>query len=56
MYLLLQFSFNRFEIIQGSSIGYRHSACAFFEDRINFEFLANFSGIFLALRPAYSTH
>ena len=30
MYLLLQFSFNRFEIIQGSSIGYRHYGLCFF--------------------------
>ena len=42
MYLLLQFLFNRFEIIQGSSIGYEHDGSCFFDDRINFEFLANF--------------
>ena len=30
MYLLLQFSFNRFEIIQGSSIGYKHYGLCFF--------------------------
>ena len=41
MYLLLQFSFNRFEVIQGSSIGYEHYGF-FFDDRIIFELLANF--------------
>ena len=30
VYLLLQFSFNRFEIMQGSSIGYRHYGLCFF--------------------------
>ena len=42
MYLLLQFSFNRFEIIQDSFIGYDITVCAFFDDRIIFEILANF--------------
>ena len=42
MYLLPQFPFNRFEIIQGSSIGYMHYGLCVFADRINFEFLANF--------------
>ena len=42
MYLLLQFSFNRFEIIQDSSIGYGHYGLRFFFDEgIIFEFLAN---------------
>ena len=36
---LLQFSFNRFEIIQGSSIGYNHYGLCFFltiESFLNF--------------------
>ena len=43
MYLFLQFPFNRFEIIQGSSIGCMYCGmCFFFDDRNYFEFLAHF--------------
>ena len=43
MYLLLQFSFNRFEIIQGSSIGYKHyGLCFFWTIEIILSFFSNF--------------
>ena len=45
MYLLLQFSLDRFEIIQGSSIRYKHYDLCFFDDRIKFEVWANFGNL-----------
>ena len=42
MYLFLQFSFNRYEIMQGFSIGCRRYGLFFFDDWSNFGFLANF--------------
>ena len=42
MHLLLWYSFNRHEIIQGSSVGYREYGLCFFDGRTIFEFLAEF--------------
>ena len=43
MYLLLQFSFNRFETLQDCSTGYEHYVLwCLLDDRIIFEFLAIF--------------
>ena len=42
MYLLLQFLFNRFEIIQGSFIGYEYDACMFFNVRTVLRYVAIF--------------
>ena len=42
LHLHLRVSFNRFEIIQGSFVGYKHYGLYVFGDRTIFEFLANF--------------
>ena len=45
MHLLLGYSFNHFEIIQGSSVGYREYGLfflLFFDDQIIFKFLVIF--------------
>ena len=42
MHLRLRYSFNRFEIIQGSFVGYREYSLCFFDDGTIFKFLANF--------------
>ena len=43
MHLLLGYSFNRFEMIQGSSVECReYGLCFFFDDRTIFEFCGDF--------------